>query len=133
MNNFYTNVSVLGNHILYRGYEDGKRVQYKHEYSPKIYVKSNKSSDWTNLYGQPVEEIQPGNIKETRDFIKKYSDVDNFEIYGDIGFDVQFISDKFPDLIDGSIEQLNAFVVDIETSVATRVYPNNTMIKVRKK
>lgn len=133
MSNFYTDVSILGNSILYRGIEDGRRVQFKLEYSPKVYVKSNKKSNYQNLFGQYVEEIQPGSISETRDFIKRYSDVDNFEIYGDIGFDVQFISDKFTGLIDWSMDHINSFVLDIETSVSSRIYSPETIIQIRKK
>jgi DNA polymerase elongation subunit (family B) len=124
MANFYTDVSILGNSILYKGVDNGKRVQYKQEYSPKIYVKSNKQSEWKNLFGQSVEEIEPGNISETRDFIKRYSDVDNFEIYGDIGFDVQFISEKFTGLIDWDMDHINSFVVDIETATEQSGFPN---------
>jgi hypothetical protein len=133
MSNFYTDVSILGNSILYKGIEDGRRVQFKLEYSPKVYVKSNKKSEWQNLFGQYVEEIQPGSISETRDFIKRYADVDNFEIYGDIGFDVQFISDKFTGLIDWSMDHINSFVLDIETSVSSRIYSPETIIQIRKK
>jgi DNA polymerase elongation subunit (family B) len=124
MSNFYTDVSILGNSILYKGIEDGRRVQFKLEYSPKVYVKSNKKSEWQNLFGQYVEEIQPGSISETRDFIKRYADVDNFEIYGDIGFDVQFISDKFTGLIDWSMDHINSFVLDIETATEQSGFPN---------
>lgn len=124
MSNFYTDVSILGNNILYRGYENGKRVQYKIEYSPKIYVKTHKKTDWRNLFDQYVEEIQPGNIQETRDFIKRYEDVDNFEIYGDIGYDVQFISDKFSGLVDWDMSHLNSFVLDIETATEDSGFPN---------
>lgn len=133
MTDFYTDVSVLGNNILYRGVENGKRVQYKHEYSPKIYVKSNKVSQWKSLFGDSVEELQPGDIKETRDFIKKYSDIENFEIYGDINFDVQFISEKYQHLIDWSIDDINVYILDIETSVSSRKYSGDKEIKVRKK
>ena len=54
MSNFYTDVSILGNNILYRGYENGKRVQYKTEYSPKVYVKTHKKTEWKNLFDQYV-------------------------------------------------------------------------------
>ena len=124
MTNFYTDVSILGNSVLYKGIENGTRVQYKVEYSPTIFVKSNKSSDWKNLFGQYVEEIRPGSIQETRDFIKRYSDVENFEIYGDIGYDVQFISEKFTGLIDWSADHINSFVVDIETATENSGFPN---------
>ena len=115
MSEFYTDVSVLGNNILYRGYEDGRRIQFKYEYDPKLYVKTNKPSEWTNLHGQFVEELHQGTIKDAREFIKRYEDVENFEVYGDIGFDVQYISDKFHSIIDWSIDKMNIYVLDIET------------------
>lgn len=124
MTNFYTDVSILGNNILYRGVENGKRVQYKHEFSPKIYVKSNNPSKWKTLFADSVEEIQPGNIKETREFIKKYADIENFEIYGDINFDVQFISEKYPELIDWSIDDINVYILDIETATESSGFPD---------
>mgnify|MGYP003338069497 CR=1 FL=1 len=124
MSKFYTDVSVLGNSILYKGIEDGQRVQFKIDYSPKLYVKTNKKSEWKNLFGHYVEEVQPGDIKETRDFIKRYSDVDNFEIYGDIGFDVQFISEQFPSVIDWDMDQINSYVIDIETATENSGFPS---------
>lgn len=127
MADFYTNVSVLGNNILYRGVEDGKRVQYKHEYSPKIFVKSNKQTQWKTLFDDYVEVIEPGDIKETRDFIKKYSDIENFEIYGDINFDVQFISEKYSGLIDWSIDDVNVYILDIETCTENSGFPDPTL------
>ena len=45
---FYTNVQNLGNSFLFRGYEDGKRVSFKEEYQPTLYVKSKKETKWKN-------------------------------------------------------------------------------------
>ena len=124
MSKFYTDVSILGNNVLYRGYENGSRIQHKVEYSPTIYVKTHKQTNFKNLFDQYVEEIQPGSIQETREFIKRYEDVDNFEIYGDIAFDVQYISENFTGLIDWDITTLNSFVLDIETATENSGFPN---------
>ena len=37
---FYTNVQVVGNNFLVRGYENGQSVIFKEEYSPTLFVKS---------------------------------------------------------------------------------------------
>ena len=39
---FYTNVQLVGNRFLVRGYENGKSFMIKEEYSPTLFVKSNK-------------------------------------------------------------------------------------------
>ena len=39
---FYTNVQLLGNTVLYRGYEDGERVETRFQFSPTLYITSNK-------------------------------------------------------------------------------------------
>ena len=63
---FYTNVQVIGNDFLIRGYEDGKRVSYKEKFQPTLFVKSNKESKWKTLEGDNVEPIQPGTVRECK-------------------------------------------------------------------
>lgn len=124
MSNFYTNVRVIGNNICYRGVENGQKIKFKHEYSPTIFVPSKKESKFRSLSGGFLDEIQPGSIKETREFIKRYEDVDNFEILGDIGFDVQYLSDKFPVNIKWNINDICIQIIDIETSTENYGFPN---------
>ena len=54
---FYTNVTVLGNNILVRGYENGRSVKFKEEFYPTLFVKSNKESKYKTLEGESVEPI----------------------------------------------------------------------------
>ena len=68
---FYTNVQLIGNRFLVRGYENGKSFMIKEEYSPTLFVKSNKNSDYKTLDGEFVEPIQPGLVRDCRDFYKK--------------------------------------------------------------
>jgi hypothetical protein len=37
--NFYANVIMVGNDFLVRGYENGKRVQYREKFQPTLFVK----------------------------------------------------------------------------------------------
>lgn len=116
MSEFYTSVKVIGNNICYRGIRDGKRVKYKVEYSPSIFVNSKKPTEYKGLYGEYLERIQPGSIRETRDFIKKYDDVQGFNIHGNTNFDCQYISDNFKGEIKWDKELMNIYSIDIETT-----------------
>jgi len=95
MSTFYTCVDVVGNNVLFCGYKNGTRIREKIPYKPTFYVPSKKPSEFKTLEGNYVEPIHPGSIKDCRDFIKDYSEVENFKIYGNANFVHQFISDAF--------------------------------------
>ena len=62
---FYTNVSVRGGSVLYRGWRDGRRVQQKIPFHPVLYTKSNKTdSEFTTIHGMPVEAIPFDTVHE---------------------------------------------------------------------
>ena len=111
---FYTNVSVIGDNILFRGVKDGKRIRQKIKYKPKLFVRSNKPSKWTTLKGEPVEEMPFLSIRDAREFLKQYDGVSNFTIYGAVRYDYAFVSDMFPDDIDWDISKLCIAYIDIE-------------------
>ena len=112
---FYTNVVMLRNEFLVRGYEDGRRVQFREEFFPTLYVKSNKESKWKTLEGENVEPIQPGTVNDCRDFYKKYDGVEGFEIYGNEKYLYQYISEKYPeDEIKWDIKKIKLITIDIE-------------------
>lgn len=122
---FYTNVSLKGNRVLYRGYKKGKRVQESVEYNPTLFVPSRASARtgahagagaYTTLDGKVVEPFQPGSIKDCRDFIRDYEGIDGFEIYGNTDYVYQFIGDLFPDEIDYDPSLIRIAYLDIETT-----------------
>ena len=82
---FYTNVQLIGNDVLVRGYEGGQKVMFREEYSPTLFVKSKRETDWQTLEGEHVEPIKPGTIRDCREFFRKYDEVEGFKIYGDCG------------------------------------------------
>ena len=112
---FYTNVQVVGNNFLVRGYENGRSVIFKEEYSPTLFVKSNRETKYKTLEGENVEPIHPGTVRDCREFYKKYDDVDGFKIYGNDRYVFQYISDKYPeDEIKFDIKKINLVTIDIE-------------------
>jgi len=112
---FYTNVQMIGNNFLVREVVDGERSIYKEEYSPTLFVKSNKKSKYKTLEGESVEPIQPGSVRDCREFIKKYDGVEGFKIYGNDRYVFQYISDKYPqDEVKFDIKHIKLVTMDIE-------------------
>jgi DNA polymerase elongation subunit (family B) len=114
---FYTNVQMIGNQFLVRGYENGKSVMFKEEFSPTLFVPSKKESKYKTLDGENVEPIVPGSVRECRDFYKKYENVDGFKIYGNDRYVFQYISEKYPeDEIKFDITKIKLVTLDIEVA-----------------
>ena len=121
---FYTNIQMVGNNFLVREYENGQRKIYREEYQPTLYVKSKKESQWKTLDGDCVEPIQPGTIRDCREFYKKYDGVDGFPIYGNERYLYQYISDKYSeDEIQFDISKISLVTMDIEVQ-AERGFPD---------
>ena len=114
---FYTNVFQIGNSMLVRGYDNGKHFSDREEFHPTFYVPTKKRSKWKTLDGQPVEPIKPGTIKDCREFIDKYSQVKNFNVYGNERYVHQYISDNYPENeIKFDLSKINLVTIDIEVA-----------------
>lgn len=111
---FYTNVQVYGSRILYRGVENGRKVRRKIDYFPTFFVPSKEKTEWTTIHGEYVGEMKPGNIRDARDFIKKYEDVHGFTIYGNAKYEYAFIADHFENDVDWDLSHINVINIDIE-------------------
>ena len=115
---FYTNVQLIGNQFLVRGVEDGKRFEIRDsEFCPTLFVKSKRETKYKTLDGESVEPIQPGQVRDCREFYKKYQDVDGFAIYGNDRYIYQYISEKYPqDEVKFDISKIKLVTLDIETT-----------------
>jgi len=116
---FYTNVQLIGNQFLVRGVENGRRYEHRDEFFPTLFVKSKKNlkTKYKTLSGEAVEAINPGTVRECRDFYKRYEDVEGFEIYGNDRYIYQYISEKYPDdEIKFDISQIKLVTLDIEVA-----------------
>ena len=112
--NFYTSVNRYGNNILYRGFEDGKRIEKKIPYMPTLFIPSTKETGWFNLQNQPVQPVTLDSMRDARDFIAKYDGVDNFPVYGTTNYVTQYITDRFPGEVKFEREKINVTSIDIE-------------------
>jgi len=114
---FYTNVQMIGNNFLVRGYDNGEHVMFKEEYFPTLFVKTNKKTKFKTLEGEYVESIKPGTVRDCREFYKKYEGVENFKIYGNDRYTYQYISDKYSeDEIKFDISKIRLVTLDIEVA-----------------
>jgi DNA polymerase elongation subunit (family B) len=114
---FYTNVQLIGNQFLVRGVENGKRFENRDEFFPTLFVKSKKDSKYRTLGGESVEPINPGTVRDCREFYKKYDEIDGFEIYGNDRYIYQYISEKYPENeIKFDISKIKLVTLDIEVA-----------------
>jgi DNA polymerase elongation subunit (family B) len=106
---------MVGDNFLVRGYEDGKHFATREKFYPTLFVDSKRKTKYKTLDGLPVEPIEPGTVRECRDFIKNYNEVENFNIYGNERFIYQYISDKYPEQeLKFDIERIKLTTIDIE-------------------
>jgi DNA polymerase elongation subunit (family B) len=108
---------MIGNQFLVRGYDNGKHVMFKEEFSPTLFVPSKKESKYKTLDGENVEPIVPGSVRDCREFYKKYENVDGFKIYGNDRYVFQYISEKYPENeIKFDITKIKLTTLDIEVA-----------------
>jgi len=111
---YYTNVQMVGNDFLVRGYENGKAFTSRDHFQPTLFVPSRKKTKYTTLDGKYVGAIQPGTVRDCREFIRKHENVEKFPIFGNRRYIYQYISDRYPDQIDFDLSNMNLVTIDIE-------------------
>ena len=111
---FYTNVNRIGNDILVRGYKDGKRVKGRVEFKPTLFIPTKEESKYRTIDGKTVGAIQPGTMRDCRDFVNKYKDIDNFEVHGNQNYVHQYIGSTWPGLVQFDRALVNVTTIDIE-------------------
>ena len=114
MSSFYTNVQSIAGNILYRGVLDGKRVKQKIEYSPSLYISTNKKTEYRSLDGEPLMRKLFGNIYEAKDYLDKFKDVSNTRIFGNTRYEYAYIAEHHPDMVEWDQDKILVAVVDIE-------------------
>ena len=114
MKNYYTSAVAVGSNILFRGIKDGRRTKLKIQYSPTFYLPAKKVTKFKTLSGDYLEPKKFDTIREARDFVKRYEDVENFKVYGNNRYEYAFIADEHKGMIDWDIDDVLIAVIDIE-------------------
>ena len=121
---FYTNVALVRDEVLLRGYENGERVQRSIKLKPYVFVDDRKgNAEYKTLKGRPVQKLEFDSVYEARDFVKKYQDVDGFNMYGMTNFLYPFINDYYRGEIDYDPSLISVVNLDIEVSISNG-FPN---------
>jgi len=114
---FYTNVQMVGDNFLVRGYENGKHFMTREKFNPTLFVPANKKTKYQTLNGEYVESVQPGSVRDCREFVKKYENVQNFKIFGNTQYIYQYISDIYPEEeLKFDISKIKVTTIDIEVA-----------------
>lgn len=116
MNDFYTNVALRGDKILLRGYRDGQEIKETREFHPTLFVPSKTKTKYRTLDGSFVESINPGTVRDCRNFVEKYKSVTGFQILGNTDYTYQFIGDSYKGDIDYDYSLVKIATIDIETT-----------------
>lgn len=114
---FYTYIGTLGNKILVRGVnaETGNDFIRREDFQPTIFVEGKKGeTPYRTLDDKPVFKMSPGNIKETREFIKQYQGVDGFSIHGNDNFALQYTCKEWKGDVDYDVSKIRIWNIDIE-------------------
>ena len=111
---FYTNVSRYGNMLLYRGYENGKKIQQKVKYAPTLYVSTNRPTNWKALDGTPVGEVNFDSMREANEWVSRNKHVAGRDIFGNTRYISAFINEQFPGHIEFNRNLINVTTIDIE-------------------
>ena len=115
---FYTFAACVGNVVHIRGWDDslGGHFIDKIRYKPTLYVLSSKPTEYQTLDGKHVTPVNPGWIKDCRQFIEDYKDVKGTEVFGMERFLYQYLSDEYQEEIVYDKDKLKICSLDIETT-----------------
>lgn len=116
----------MGNRMLVRGFENGKPFDRKLDFQPTLFIDGKKAGEpthWKTLDGKMVYPVQPGTIRDCKDFIESYKDVHGFGIYGLNQYEYQYISETYTGELNPDTSLIRIFSIDIETKTENG-FPN---------
>ena len=85
-------------------------------FKPTLFLQSKTPTKYKTLDGVTVAPVQPGTMKECREFIDQYSNVSGTKVYGFERYLYQFLSEQYPEEIEYDIDKIKLWSLDIETS-----------------
>ena len=110
---FYTNISRYGNSLLYRGYENGKKISKRIKYQPTLFVSTPKG-DWKSIDGVQCAPIKFDSMRDAKNWIDENKHTAGRQIFGNDRYIPAFINEEFPGTIEYNRNQINVTTIDIE-------------------
>ena len=110
---FYTNITQWGNNLLLREVVGGERINRKIKYSPTLYARVAKETNYKTLDGKYVAPVKHDTIKDAKEWVEGYKDQPHL-IYGNTLFPYSYIADEYSNNVDWDIDQILIVTIDIE-------------------
>lgn len=85
-------------------------------FKPTLFMQSKTKTEHTTLDGKYVRPVQPGTMRDCKEFIEQYSDVSGTQIYGMERWMYQFITEEYPEDIEYDVDKIRLWSLDIETT-----------------
>lgn len=112
---FYTNFLMDRGYVLLREVDNGKRVLKRVKCTPKLFVKSeDEDSQYSSIHGEKMTKLDFSSTSEAREFLEKYSDVDNFKVYGSTNFAYVTVDEMYPGEVKFDTSAIKLCYLDIE-------------------
>ena len=94
---FYTYASQVFNKIYIREIDNkGEECSATVNFKPTLYVPAPKDKQtFKTLKNEPLGDVQFGSIKESKEFVERYSGVSNYSIHGNTNYVMQYLSEEY--------------------------------------
>ena len=104
---FYTYIGLKRNKIYVREFSDNKEHSYSENFQPTMYIQAPPDKcKFRIVNGTQVADIKFDDTGTCRNFIKEHKGVENFPVYGNTNFVVQYISEKYPNKFQWTTQNL---------------------------
>ena len=135
---FYTNFFLRSGKVYLRGYDKGLPFEDVVYCKPYLFAPAKKG-DYKTIDGKTVARVDFPNVREAREFVDKYKDIEQFQIYGSTNFAYVYVNDRFPGDVEFDSGKVSVVTLDIECD-SSDGFPNIdtadkklTSITIRKK
>jgi len=112
---FYTNIARWGNHLLLREYVNGQRLNRRVKYSPTLYMRVAKLTEYKTLEGKFVTPVSHETMKEAHEWVDNYKNQPHL-VFGNTLYQYNYIADQYPNRVDWDMEKLLIVTIDIEVA-----------------
>ena len=111
---FYTNVTRWGNNLLIREYINGQRLNRKVKYSPTLYMRVAKPTEYKTLDGHFVTPVSHETMKDASEWVDNYKNQPHL-VFGNTLYAYSYLADQYPNRVEWDMEKLLMVTIDIET------------------
>ena len=110
---FYTNVVQWGNSLLVREVNNGERRNFRVKYSPTLYARVNKKTDFKTLDGNFATPIKHGTMKEAKEWVEQYKNQKDL-VFGNTSYSYSYMNETYGASCPWDKDQILICTIDIE-------------------